>query len=593
MSLEKFMYHREPNLNGYADVPLRTDVSDLPERLGKAIAETQESIIQERGIEQQEIEEVIDFGSLSAPAPRPQPIPVPTPATNSLAQLSQQLKQQAPELSGYRTPTPTASIAEPPTPTAPAADLPADAPLPEPQVVETRPDGWNGERNGIPIGRDDPFAPVEQQPLKPDVIPTLDEQQPQGTGVYGDFLPSNPELKTQERGTDLSEPSYEPLSTEEGWNNKDFKAFMSSQHVYEGSGIEYLEPGTPYPATDGETYMGIKTPLVTAKDGFHQPGSWDPFKTPDDPEFRRAYRIGQSVIGHPEFGAYKAYWDGDKFVTLENFYRRWESGEFDFKVRKRGSGIMRDLKRFYESVVPEPAREYLEKGLQNYAENEAAVSQEIKDNLPENIAKVLEEAEAQADETGTDAFLDTVARNTQLDRGFIEMVITLALTATGAVGGSRRFKKWGKTVERSYANALQKAKTGDTIPFSSGTGIDKNYFRNSKDPFERFASTQGGTMSPENVVKNFPKTQPPAPPATPKRNTKLDNLVSQQSAKMRKEFEQFSQKQSAQQAARNAAYPEHIRKAFKATYGLEIPKGYKIPETMLKQLEFKATTLRK
>ena len=80
MSLEQFMYRREPNLNGYQDVPLRTDVSDLPERLGTAIAETQESIIQERGIEESEIQEVIDFGSRSAPAPRQQPIPVPTPA---------------------------------------------------------------------------------------------------------------------------------------------------------------------------------------------------------------------------------------------------------------------------------------------------------------------------------------------------------------------------------------------------------------------------------------------------------------------------------------------------------------------------------
>ena len=553
------MYHREPNLNGYADVPLRTDVSDLPERLGKAIADTQESIIQERGIEQQEIEEVIDFGSLSAPAPRPQPIPVPTPATNSLAQLSQQLKQQAPQLSGYRSVTPAPIDQTPTTP------VPVPSPVAPLQPVE-----------------------VEQQPLKPDVIPTLDEATPEGTGVYGDFLPSNPELKTQQRGTDLSEPSYEPLSTKEGFNNKDFKAFMRSQGIAQGSAIPYLEPGTPYPATTGE----FGEPRVTAKDGFHQPGSWDPYKKPDDPEFRRAYRIGTPVIGHPEFGAYKAYWDGDKFVTLENFYRRWESGEFDFKVRKRGSGIMRDLKSFYEDVVPEPAREYLETGLKNYAENEAAVSQEIKDNLPENIAKVLEEAEAQADETGTDAFLDTVARNTQLDRGFIEMVITLALTATGAVGGSRRFKKWGKTVERSYANALQKAKTGDNIPFSSGTGIDKNYFRNSKDPFERFASAQGGTMSPENVVKNYPKTQPPAPPLTPKRNTKLDNLVSQKGDLLRKEFNQFFDQKQAAQAARNAAYPEHIRKAFKATYGLEVPKGYKIPESMLKQLEFKATTLR-
>ena len=99
-------------------------------------------------------------------------------------------------------------------------------------------------------------------------------------------------------------------------------------------------------------------------------------------------------------------------------------------------------------------------------------------------------------------------------------------------------------------------------------------------------------MSPENVVKNYPKTQPPAPPLTPKRNTKLDNLVSQKGDLLRKEFNQFFDQKQAAQAARNAAYPEHIRKAFKATYGLEVPKGYKIPESMLKQLEFKATTLR-
>ena len=50
MGLEIYQQRREPTLRGFSDVPLRADVDDLPERLGKAIAETQESIIQERGI---------------------------------------------------------------------------------------------------------------------------------------------------------------------------------------------------------------------------------------------------------------------------------------------------------------------------------------------------------------------------------------------------------------------------------------------------------------------------------------------------------------------------------------------------------------
>ena len=52
---------------------------------------------------------------------------------------------------------------------------------------------------------------------------------------------SNAELKTQQRGT-TSEPSYEPLSSEEGWNpasKAGMKGNVSLKVV-----LQYVEPGT-------------------------------------------------------------------------------------------------------------------------------------------------------------------------------------------------------------------------------------------------------------------------------------------------------------------------------------------------------------